>query len=646
MNRYANLVGANKIKDEYTKINDGFDAVEAEMDIALNQSSQALDLATAAEQTASEANDTADQALMRADSVQTQLDTIVIDGDSSVEAAQARVNADGSVTYDTLKERLDAEYTEVTNKIKDMFVNVKDYGAKGDGVTDDTAAIQAAIDAAELINGVVLIPSLNFKLTNRVLVDSPVTIMFASGSKMIQTIYAYPIFETRGSGINFVGKFKAENTEAAYEITPSEITSRGLTVPAEVTNDPKGYSAAIACIGNVNSIYVEHVESIGFVSTVSFLSAVSSDANYSKDVKVDYAYGENQWCTILGGGFLSARFEEVVGREMAWSQGVSPNHVVYIGTRPLAPDHNVYIGRVIGYDSPDMSYIVQVKTVNKFVCGEVVGYNCSQALNIGEGCPDAKVGSVKGYFVDNTVSKDNIIKTSDGSKCVIHIVDITASSTHDAVSLAAVIGAPGTGTELEVFTVKAKLTAASNPIRLVRSTSTIKLHNVSVEYTVVPTVHPLLCEGGSLYIYQPPVVKGAGNLLVQVITPTDYFLAFDPNLISGDCDDTTISIDNNDFSKLYFHNLDKTPVEQTATIAQYNLRARNVLKLKKGGATITHLLRGSHMQEYVLICGDDGTAPSIAHGTGNIFLKSGTDYAVDTWKALRFICMNDNFYEV
>jgi hypothetical protein len=52
--------------------------------------------------------------------------------------------------------------------------SVKDprYGAVGDGVTDDTAAIQAAIDAAEAVRGIILFPSGEYKITAALVVDT------------------------------------------------------------------------------------------------------------------------------------------------------------------------------------------------------------------------------------------------------------------------------------------------------------------------------------------------------------------------------------------------------------------------------------------------------------------------------------------
>ena len=55
--------------------------------------------------------------------------------------------------------------------IEGMFVNVKDFGAKGDAVADDTVAIQAAIDYVEQtgrVGGVVFVPRGAYKCTGKI----------------------------------------------------------------------------------------------------------------------------------------------------------------------------------------------------------------------------------------------------------------------------------------------------------------------------------------------------------------------------------------------------------------------------------------------------------------------------------------------
>lgn len=122
---------------------------------AILQAEQSLITADNAMDTANSSIAVSNQALSNSQSTQEQLNQIVIDGDSSVEAAQARVNADNTVTYDTLKERLDAEYQEVSSRLADIATSVKDFGAVGDGVTDDT---QAFIDAASSSSKAIYIP--------------------------------------------------------------------------------------------------------------------------------------------------------------------------------------------------------------------------------------------------------------------------------------------------------------------------------------------------------------------------------------------------------------------------------------------------------------------------------------------------------
>src|SRR5690625_1494510 len=78
--------------------------------------SEAIDGANAADVTSKAADTKATQALANSESTQTQLDTIVIDGDSSVEAAQARVDEKG-VPHPTLKARIDDGMDSVNQQL-------------------------------------------------------------------------------------------------------------------------------------------------------------------------------------------------------------------------------------------------------------------------------------------------------------------------------------------------------------------------------------------------------------------------------------------------------------------------------------------------------------------------------------------------
>src|SRR5690606_30773851 len=86
----------------------------------------------------------ANSALAKSESTQTQLDTIVIDGDSSVEAAQARVSVDGTA-YGTLKERLDAEHQEVTTQLAHYASDKENLLIKGMGERIETGTASAQI---------------------------------------------------------------------------------------------------------------------------------------------------------------------------------------------------------------------------------------------------------------------------------------------------------------------------------------------------------------------------------------------------------------------------------------------------------------------------------------------------------------------
>lgn len=102
----------------------GTDKINAVLDHVDQQTAAAVSTANDAKQIANDAKQTAEQALDNSEATQHQLDTIVIDGDSSVEAAQARVSTPKDKTFTVLKDRLDeAEQDLITHKAETVKVS-------------------------------------------------------------------------------------------------------------------------------------------------------------------------------------------------------------------------------------------------------------------------------------------------------------------------------------------------------------------------------------------------------------------------------------------------------------------------------------------------------------------------------------------
>lgn len=91
--------------------------------------------------------------------------------------------------------------TKTTNRMMEgAYLNVLDYGAIGDGSTDDTAAFQAAITAGQTLEKTVYVPSGTYKITSQLNVSNNFSMVGDSGHRAsIGTTPAGSILDWRGA---------------------------------------------------------------------------------------------------------------------------------------------------------------------------------------------------------------------------------------------------------------------------------------------------------------------------------------------------------------------------------------------------------------------------------------------------------------
>lgn len=103
--RYIRLGSDLNIRNDY---NENLRRIEEDLGLAVGSLDNAEYRAEIAEKLAREALDEAEYTYSQVNSLQKQIDTLVVEGDSSPEAAQARTDLHGK-TYASLKERIDAD---------------------------------------------------------------------------------------------------------------------------------------------------------------------------------------------------------------------------------------------------------------------------------------------------------------------------------------------------------------------------------------------------------------------------------------------------------------------------------------------------------------------------------------------------------
>ena len=176
------------------------------------------------------------------------------------------VNGKGMMVYDTTLTTLclwNGTAWEFITDNSNGFVSVKDYGAKGDGVTDDTAAIQAAINAAKSV----YFPAGNYIITSPIYMTGD---GFTGGARIIGAGVGTTIITKTTTTVG-----TGSNTARAGTVTDSYAVDAAIIL-THLNND-YAYRCEISQMliksnssNNAYAIFAPRATSLSMINVVTF----------------------------------------------------------------------------------------------------------------------------------------------------------------------------------------------------------------------------------------------------------------------------------------------------------------------------------------------------------------------------------------
>lgn len=114
-----------------------------------------------------------------------RISNLILNKSDLPEITDARQDAEGNI-HPVLKDRLDSDFENFKAKL-DKSIHITDFNAIGDGLVDDTSAIQAALDYAFSVGGaVVYAPPGKYKYTKTLIIKENVTLLLDDNAHFLK----------------------------------------------------------------------------------------------------------------------------------------------------------------------------------------------------------------------------------------------------------------------------------------------------------------------------------------------------------------------------------------------------------------------------------------------------------------------------
>ncbi|MEV1246648.1 right-handed parallel beta-helix repeat-containing protein [Nonomuraea sp. NPDC050022] len=196
-----------------------------------------------------------------------------------------------------------------------MVVNVRDHGAKGDGATDDTAAIQAALNAGK--GTTVYLPPGTYLVSNMLSVFSKTTVLATSATVVKRT--AGPAL--LGNGV--LGDFSATKWDGesdivihggVWDVNAGAVSASAAGFGFSHGQNIRVYDVTIRDVQRHHAIELCGVKSARVVNC-RFLGFSDPDGNrgYSEAIQMDYAGGPSHFGLFGAPDFYGCQDIEVSG---------------------------------------------------------------------------------------------------------------------------------------------------------------------------------------------------------------------------------------------------------------------------------------------------------------------------------------------